>query len=89
MNDKMDFSKYNITESSFRFVQSDGKISDDKLSTKRTSFSQDAFRRFCKNKSSVVGAIVLGVAFITCAAVFPLCRRRGKRPRGFFGAEVV
>lgn len=61
MNDKMNFSKYNITESSFRFVQSDGKISDDKLSTKRTSFSQDAFRRFCKNKSSVVGAIVLGV----------------------------
>jgi len=61
MNENIDFSKYNISETSFNFVQNDGKINDDKLSTKMTSFSQDAFRRFCKNKSSVVGAIVLGL----------------------------
>lgn len=64
MSKNVDLTKYNITETSFRFVQTGGKISDDKLSTKTTSFSQDAFRRFCKNKSSVVGAIVLGILIL-------------------------
>ena len=35
------------------------KITDTKLATKPTTFFRDAFRRFCKNKSSVAGAIIL------------------------------
>jgi len=61
MTDKTDFSKYEIKETSFRFVNSERKLSDTELKTKPTSFSKDSFRRFCKNKSSIVGAVVLGI----------------------------
>lgn len=63
-----DLKKYNINENSFRFVNSDKKISDTQLKTKPVSFAKDAFRRFCKNKSSIVGAIVLGI--IVLMAIF-------------------
>lgn len=63
-NNELNLQDYQITESSFRFVQKSGDISDTKLKTKTTSFVKDSFRRFCKNKSSVVGAIVLGVLLL-------------------------
>ena len=46
---------------SFTLCQTDVKISDTKFETKTTTFIKDAFRRFCKNKSSVVGAIIIGL----------------------------
>lgn len=64
MNTNVDLSKYNISQSSFNFVNSDKKISDVQLKTKTTSFAKDSFRRFCKNKSSIVGAIVLGIILL-------------------------
>ena len=45
----------------FDLVQRDQKIMDQKLDSKPTTFLKDAFKRFCKNKSSVVGAIILAV----------------------------
>ena len=45
----------------FKLVQQDKTISDLKLDSKPTTFLRDAFKRFCKNKSSVVGAIILAV----------------------------
>lgn len=60
-NDNINFSNYNITETSFNFVQDENRFADAKLKTKTTTFAKDSFRRFCKNKSSVVGAIVLGI----------------------------
>lgn len=53
-----------INENSFKFVNTDKKISDTQLKTKPVSFAKDAFRRFCKNKSSIVGAIVLGILIL-------------------------
>ena len=50
-----------ITSSSFEFCQADKKIHDTKFETKPTTFAKDAFKRFCKNKSSVVGAIIIGI----------------------------
>ena len=45
----------------FEFVnQKDNRIHDEKFKTKPTTFAKDAFKRFCKNKSSVVGAIIIG-----------------------------
>ena len=45
----------------FNPVQENKQISDTKLATKPTTFLKDAFRRFCKNKSSVVAAIILAI----------------------------
>lgn len=61
MSKNIDLSNYKINQNSFKFVNNDKKISDTQLKTKPVSFAKDAFRRFCKNKSSIVGAIVLGV----------------------------
>ena len=40
------------------------KIHDDKFKTKPTTFTKDAFKRFCKNKSSVVGGIIIGLLLL-------------------------
>lgn len=58
-----------INENSFKFVNTDKKISDTQLKTKPVSFAKDAFRRFCKNKSSIVGAIVLGILILMAVFV--------------------
>lgn len=60
--------EFEITASDFEFVQKDAKIHDVKFETKATTFAKDAFKRFCKNKSSVVAAIIIGV--IAILAVF-------------------
>ena len=54
----------------FQLVQNDKIITDVKLDTKPTTFFKDAFRRFCKNKSSVVGAIILAI-LVFMAIVVP------------------
>lgn len=56
--------EYNFTETSFNFVNEGVKIADQKLSTKPTTFAKDSFKRFCKNKSSVVAAIILGILIL-------------------------
>ena len=45
-------------------VQQDRKISDTKLVSKPTTFMKDAFRRFCKNKSSVFAAVILAILIL-------------------------
>ena len=55
---------FEIKKEDFAFVQQDKKISDKKLDTKPTTFAKDAFKRFCKNKSSVAGAIILGILIL-------------------------
>ena len=46
----------------FQLIQADNRIMDTKLDSKPTTFFRDAIRRFRKNKSSVAGFIVLGMA---------------------------
>ncbi len=50
----------------FTLVNKDlnAKIHDAKFKTKPTTFAKDAFKRFCKNKSSVVGAIIIGTLLL-------------------------
>lgn len=48
----------------FVMVQKDSRIKDKKLETKPTTFFKDAMRRFAKNKSSVVGGIILGILIL-------------------------
>ncbi|MDE6242027.1 MAG: ABC transporter permease [Anaeroplasmataceae bacterium] len=57
-----------LTSDDFTLVQSDIAIHDTKLETKPTTFVKDAFKRFCKNKSSIVGAII--ILIIVLLAIF-------------------
>ena len=53
-----------LTSEDFTLIQNKDKIADEKFQTKTTTFAKDAFKRFCKNKSSVVGAIIIGLLLI-------------------------
>lgn len=48
----------------FVLVNKDKRVTDKKLETKPTTFFKDAFRRFCKNKASVAGSIILGILIV-------------------------
>ncbi len=59
-------------ENDFQLVRDEEeRIFDTKLETKPTTFFKDAFRRFCKNKSSVAGGIILAI-LITLAIFLPI-----------------
>ena len=63
--DKKQFEQYNsIPAEKFAFAQQGDKLHDVKLDTKAVSYARDSFRRFCKNKSSVVAAVILGVLIL-------------------------
>lgn len=55
----------------FVLVNQDKKVTDKKLETKPTTFLRDVFRRFCKNKASVVGGIILGI-LVLLAIIVPM-----------------
>lgn len=66
--------KNNIPEISaekFKFVGVDAKIHDQKFETKQVSYFRDAFNRFCKNKSSVVAAIII-IVLVLYAIFVPI-----------------
>ena len=64
MNEQQ-FEKYqSIPVEKFAFAKQGEKIHDVKLDTKPTTYAKDAFRRFCKNKASVVAAIILGIILL-------------------------
>ncbi|MCM1130237.1 MAG: ABC transporter permease [Roseburia sp.] len=63
-NTEFDLSGYQITKDDFKFVQENKAIKDEKFLSKPTTFFKDCLRRFRKNKSSVVGAIVLGILIL-------------------------
>lgn len=48
-------------EDDFVLVNKDKRVTDKKLETKPTTFLKDALKRFCKNKASVAGSLILGV----------------------------
>ncbi len=45
----------------FEFAQKNKAITDVKFKGKPVTFAKDAFIRFCKNKSSIVAAVILGL----------------------------
>ncbi len=58
-------------EDDFVLVNKDKRVTDRKLETKPTTFFKDAFKRFCKNKASVAGSIILGV-LIALTIIVPM-----------------
>ena len=65
---KIEVNDYEITVEDFKFVNEGKVIHDEKFATKPTTFFKDALKRFRKNKSSVVGAFILG--FLLLLAIF-------------------
>jgi len=55
-----------LKQEDFVLVQENqnSKIHDTKFETKATTFAKDAFKRFCKNKSSIVAAIIIGILLL-------------------------
>ena len=70
-NQNENFEDVELTKDSFELVQSNTKIFDQKFETKATTYFKDALKRFRKNKSSVVGAFILGL-LILLAIVVPI-----------------
>ncbi len=58
-------------EDDFVLVNQDKRVTDKKLETKPTTFLKDVFKRFCKNKASVVGGIILGI-LVVLAIIVPI-----------------
>ena len=61
-----------IPKEKFTFVQSNDLTHDKKLATKPRSYMADAFSRFCKNKGSIVGALVI-IFLLLYAIIAPFC----------------
>ena len=60
-----------IPAEKFTFVGVDAKLHDKKFETKQVSYFRDAFNRFCKNKSSVVAAIII-ICLVLYAILVPI-----------------
>ena len=60
-----------LPQEKFEFVHKDGfeKIHDEKFKTKSTTFFKDSIKRFVKNKSSVAGAVIIGVLLLSSLLV--------------------
>lgn len=63
-NYDIDLDNIEIESNDFNYVNKDKKIHDEKLASKPTTFLKDALRRFRKNKSSVVAAVILGILIL-------------------------
>ena len=50
---------YKISAEKFVFHSTDGNLHDAKLETKPLTYFQDAFKRFCRNKASILASIVI------------------------------
>ena len=69
----------NIPAEKFRFVSANMKLHDQKFETKQVSYFRDAFHRCCKNKSSVVAAIIILVLVLYAVFVPVFCNNNYTR----------
>ena len=63
MNEQQ-FEAYNIPKEKFAFATAEGRLHDQKLETKPVGYFRDAFRRFCKNKGSVIAAVIIMILVV-------------------------
>ncbi len=61
-----------IPKEKFEFAEKKDVSHDKSLQTKPRSYLRDAFSRFCKNKGSVVGAIII-ICLVLFAIIVPFC----------------
>ena len=70
MAEKFDYN--NIPKEKFSFASREGSLKDKKLETKPVGYLKDAWMRFRKNTSSIIGAIIV-ICVIIFAIVSPFC----------------
>lgn len=71
--DTTQFEKYNdIPKESFEMTTDSDYLHDKKLDTKPVGYLKDAFRRFSKNKGSVVAAVII-LLLVLYAIIGPFC----------------
>ena len=58
-----------VDSKAFELVQQNKVLHDVKFETKTTTYMKDSFKRFCKNKSSVVAAIIIGMLLILAFSI--------------------
>lgn len=76
----MDNKKYeSLPASAFELVPEEGRMHDKKLESKPIGYFRDAFNRFCKNKSSVVAAIIIMILFMFAVFVPIFCENKYTR----------
>ena len=61
-----------IPKEKFEFAEAQDFTHERELTTKPVGYFRDAFRRFCKNKGSVIAACII-IALILFAIIAPLC----------------
>ena len=66
------FEKYQFPKEKFTLIGSERTLKDVKLDTKPVGYFKDAFRRFSRNKASVVAAIII-LILVLFAIVGPFC----------------
>ena len=64
----------NIPLEKLQFVEKKDISHDKSLKTKPRSYMRDAFSRFCKNKGSIVGAIII-IILVLFAIITPFCTK--------------
>ena len=70
----MDKKEYmNIPAEKFQFVDQGDRIHDNKFDTKPIGYFKDVWLRFCRNKSSVVAAIIILVLVLYAIFVPIFC----------------
>ena len=69
-----------IKKEDFELIDADKMVHEAKFETKPTTFLKDCFRRFKKNKSSVVAAIILGLLLVLSVVVPAVDRNDIKSP---------
>ena len=69
----------NVPVEKLKFASPDRKFHDQKFETKQVGYFADAFRRFCKNRSSVVAAIIIACLLLYAIFVPILCETNYSR----------
>ena len=69
-----------IKKEDFELIDSESMIHEQKFETKPTTFLKDCFKRFKKNKSSVVAAIILGLLLVLSVFIPAVDRNDIKTP---------
>ncbi len=77
-----------IPAEKFQFIQQDAQIHDLKFETEPVGYLKDAFRRFRKNKSSVIGGLVI-IILILFALITPFVSRYGVSDRDAYYAYAL
>ena len=68
-----------LSASDFEFVPMEGREHDKKLESKPVGYFRDAFNRFCRNKASVVAAIIIFILMLYAIFVPILCENNYTR----------